>query len=716
MQQIRKNVLSNIVCFIAFNIVFLLPLCVKSQWQVTSPDGKIRATIQLDDSGKPFYSVDFIENVTSNIVTSSKLGLNRNDCDFRNGLIFSGVSTSIINENYVMVTGKKLSLQNQANEITLSFTKCSIFFNIIFRAYNDGIAFRYHFPQTSALTYFVSEENSSVKVSTNGKAWLQKNIAETPANENLFTEVNIGQTSPDFAGWCLPALLNPQNFWVMISEADLNKDYFGSHFAAESPNGEYKFDKPVSSDVTVYTNNAYFSTPMKSPWRVVMIGKTVNTIVESNLVSHLSSPSTISNTSWIKPAMSTWSWWSGWDSSQYPHKMRPHIDLASDFNYPYFSIDSNWDLISESEFTTFRQYAQSKNVKLWIYYNSAGPHNGIDYFRPRDKIHTHALRQIEFQKLVDWGVAGIKVDFFQSDKQELIKLYLDILKDAADYGLLVNFHGCTVPRGWQRTYPNLMTMEGVRGNEYMLISYGEDVPEHKVNLAFTRNVIGSMDATPGVVSYDYHGDALPHVSTNSHQLALVSLFESGIVHLCDFYTKYRALPTMIQSVLSKMPTAWDETKFIEGYPNDYIVLARRKGTDWYISGINGKNTSRSITLTPTFVAQGDYTKQSIADGATQADFLISETTYQTANPIQINMAAYGGFTVVLKAKCLTNLTLANTINSPVVPYKALRIDATNQLNLGANVIYSANQAVLLNAGFSAQTGSVFRAEIGGCVD
>lgn len=701
-----------ITTFIFFVLCFFK---LQAQWQVASPNGKLLTTIQLNGSGEASYKVDFVENTSTNIVTSSYLGLQRNDCDFRSGLSFNSLITSTINENYEMVTGKQLSLQNQANELTLSFTKCNVIFNIIFRAYNDGIAFRYSFPQTSGSTFVVANEYSTVKVSTNGKAWMQKNVELMPANESIITEVNIGESSPDFTGWCLPALLNPNNFWVMITEADLDRNFFGSHIAQNAPNGEYKFEKPVSNDGTPHSNNASFSTPMKTPWRVVMIGNTVKTIVESNLVSHLSSPSTITNTSWIKPAMSAWSWWSGWDSSQYPHKMRPHIDLASDYGYPYFAIDSNWDSISEADFTEFRQYAQSKNVKLWIYYNSAGPHNSIDYFRPRDKIHTHALRQAEFQKLVNWGVAGIKVDFFQSDKQELIKLYLDILEDAAAYGLMVNFHGSTVPRGWQRTYPNLLTMEAVRGNEYMLISYGEDVPEHKVNLVFTRNVIGSMDATPGVVSYDYHGDPLPHLSTTSHQLALVSLYESGVVYLCDFHTKYRALPTMVQGVLSKMPTTWDETKFIEGSPNDYVVLARRKGNDWYISGINGKNTARNLNINTSFAAQGDYIKQTIADGATQADLALSEQTYQTGNQISVNMAAYGGFTVILKEKCLFTKNITQNFNTDIAtPFVGKNIISTSQLTPTAKISFLGEKSVMLNQGFKTQQGAVFKAEIGGC--
>jgi alpha-glucosidase len=693
----------------------LVTIPIFAQWQVTSPNGKIVAIIELNNLGEPTYKVNYIDNTTNTVIETSKLGVNRNDCDFRNGLFLSNSSNENISENYLMATGKQLALQNNANQLTLEFIKCGVQFNIIFRAYNDGVAFRYQFPQSSSSTYSINQENSTVKVATNGKAWLQSNIESTPANEKLVTEVNIGESSPDYTGWCLPALLNPNNFWVMISEADLNRDYFGSHIASSAPNGEYRFEKPIYSDGTNYTNNAFFSTPMKTPWRVIMIANTVKTIVESNLVSHLSSPSTITNTSWIKPGMSAWSWWSGWDSSQYPYKMRPHIDLASDYGYSYFAIDSNWDLMDADSLTIFRQYAQSKNVKLWFYYNSAGSHNGIEYFRPRDKIHTHALRQVEFQKLVDWGVVGIKVDFFQSDKQELIKLYLDILEDAAAYGLMVNFHGSTVPRGWQRTYPNLMSMEGLRGNEYMLINYGEDSPEHKVNLAFTRNVVGSMDFTPGVVSYDYHGDPLPHLSTTSHQLALVSLYESGVVHLCDYHTKYRALPTMVQSFLAKMPTAWDETQFIEGMPNDYIVLARRKGNDWYISGINGKNSTRNITLNPNFIEQGDYTKTIIADGATQADLLLSEITYQSNNSITISMAAYGGFTVVLKEKCLNTKYITQIFDSNIVtPFTGKEIISTSQLLPTAKISFLASKSITLNQGFLVQQGAVFKAEIGGC--
>jgi alpha-glucosidase len=700
----------------------LMPFLTKSQWFVDSPDGKIKTTILLNAVGELSYTVDYLENSTiHSIVLDSKLGLNRNDCDFRNGLIFNTLSTTTIHENYTMLTGKKLKLQNEANELTLTFSKCNVLFNVIFRAYNDGIAFRYHFPETSTNTYTVTAETSQIKVSTNGKAWLQRNTTDYPPYEERVEEYNIGDNAPVGVGWTFPALLNPNNFWVMISESDLNKDYFASHLSAFPTNGVYSFAKPYIGDGVNYSDNAIFQTPMKTPWRVIIIGKTAKTIVESDLVHHLGSPSLISDASWIKPGVSTWSWWSGFQSSTDFNKMTPFIDLASNLGLPYFLVDASWNEMTNGTIPNLVTYANNKNVKIWLWYNSGGSHNAGSYagnIQPRDKMDNASVRRAEFQKIKNWGVVGVKIDFFLSDKQDMIKYYLDILQDAADYGLMVNFHGSTIPRGWQRTYPNLMSMEAVKGAEAILFdnSYRNDSPLNNVNLAFTRNVIGSMDYTPGIVSYKYYDEDLLHNSTVSHELALVSLFESGIVHLCDYYSKYAALPATVKEVLGKMPTAWDETQFIEGSPNNHIVLARRKGNDWYISGINGKNTPKSISLNTNFMANGEYALQSIADGSNPADLAISTINYQTGNSIPINMAAYGGFTVVLKAKCLNELYYTENINSLLMnPIVAKKIIITNSiLTPPANAIFSANQSININPPFEVKKNSVFKAEIGGC--
>ena len=308
---------------------------------------------------------------------------------------------------------------------------------------------------------------------------------------------------------------------------------------------------------------------------------------------------------------------------------------------------------------------------------------------------------------------GIKVDFFMSDKQESIKLYFDILSDAADYQLMVLMHGCTIPQGWQRRFPNLLSSEAVQGAEMLLFKeeFRSTSPPHNVNLVFTRNVIGSVDYTPGVLSID----RVFHNTTSAHELALLSVLETGFTTLSDRVASYLALPAIAKNIISNMPVSWDETKFIEGLPEDYVVLARRKGSTWYVSGINGKNSARSITINPTFLS-GSYEKQTLLDGVDARQISVSQEIYQSGNQISVNMLPYGGFTLVFQSKCLNILTLVNTINSTVSPYKAQQIDATNQLTLGANVIYSANKAVLLNAGFSAQTGSIFKAEIGGCVE
>lgn len=706
---------------IIFHLLIGISFGSKAQWLVTSPDGKIRATIQLNGSGELSYVVDFIENSTIHpIVLSSNIGVNRNDCDFRNNLTFSSLSTASVNEDYTMVTGKRLNLHNEGNELTLTFTKCNILFNVIFRAYNDGVAFRYNFPETSTNTYTVTDETSQIKVSTNGKAWLQRNTGWLPAYEDRVQEYNIGENAPEGFGWVFPALLNPNNFWVMITETDLNKDYFASHISPYPVNGLYSFIKPFIGDGSNDSNNASFQTPMKTPWRVVMIGKTAKEIVESSLMNHLSSPSTVSDVSWIKPGMSTWSWWSGFQSCRDFNKMTPFIDLASNLGMPYFLIDTEWNLMTNATIPDLVTYANNKNVKLWLWYNSKSNVNIGDYpdnYPPRGILNDRNGRRAEFHKIKNWGIVGIKVDFFLSDKQASIQYYLDILQDAAEYGLMVNFHGATIPRGWQRTYPHLLTVEAVKGDEAMLFdgSYKWDSPVNNVNLAFTRNVIGSMDYTPGLVSYKYYEDDFDHNSTISHELALVSLFESGMVHLCDYHTKYTALPAIPKDILGKMPTAWDETRFIEGTPNDYVVLARRKGVNWYISGINGKSTSKSITLNTSFMNAGEYTQQSILDGATKANIITSEISYQTGTTIPVTMSPYGGFTIVMKAKCLTEYYYTENLNSELAnPVVARQIVLTSILNPPAKATFSANLNIRMNPPFEVKQGSVFKAEIGGC--
>jgi len=275
-----------------------------------------------------------------------------------------------------------------------------------------------------------------------------------------------------------------------------------------------------------------------------------------------------------------------------------------------------------------------------MWYNSGGPHNEVPE-QPRGIMDDPDKRRSEFQKLQEWGVKGIKVDFFQSDKPHIIQLYQDIIEDAAEYEILVNFHGCTIPRGWSRTYPNLMTMESVRGAE--VYSFGEEYPDHapwhNTILPATRNVIGSMDYTPVTFSDQKY----PHLTTHAHELALSVVFESGIMHFADRVSAYRALDEEPKAFLRNVPVAWDETRYLGGTPGKEMIIARRKGSDWYIGGINGENSEKAWNIHFDFLGDGNYEVMMITDGESARQMQSFQKTVRNGEAEELSMRPYGGF-------------------------------------------------------------------------
>jgi alpha-glucosidase len=694
-----------------FTSIILLHIQSFANWSIISPNGSIKATVNLNSSGIPSYIVEYLENSTwINVYNPSSLGLNSSYEDFTQGLSFSSMTTQSINESYTMLTGKKSALQNHANQMILSFTKNGKSFQIIFRAYDDGIAFRYIFTDNTAGEYDIYQDQSGFKISIGGKMWVQGFMNYKPSYELNQEEKNVGENSNTGVGWCLPALIQSDNYYVLIGESDLADNYSGSHLG-DYNNGEYRFRMPEPNDGSGNSSTyPRITLPMTFPWRFAVIGKQLSTIVETNMAQHLASPSTISDVSWIKPGVSTWSWWSDFYSPENFNKLKKFVDLADSLKVHYSLVDANWNSMTGGTLADVVQYANTKNIKIWAWYNSAGNHNNYNVY-PRDKMNDRTIRRNEMAWLQSIGVKGIKVDFFDSDKQQFNKLCLDIIRDAADYQLMVNLHGATIPRGWQRTYPNLMTVEAVRGGEMLLFNgqFANESPAHNVNLVFTRNVIGSMDYTPAILG----SERVTHNTTKSHEMALVSLFESGVTHLADSSGNYYSLPPIAQKMLS-IPTAWDETKFIEGIPNDYVVLARRKGLDWYISGINGTNSTRTITLNPSFISLGDYKKLIVQDGVNAQAVVASEGSYRFPNSFSISMLPYGGFTVHLKLTCLDNLTINQVLNQTTLPFIARNIQAINQIYPGVSATFSANNSIILSHGFESQSGSIFKAEIGGC--
>lgn len=701
-------------CLLSFTLI-------AQSWQVLSPNSKIRATIQrIEPDGTLKYYVEYLENnQTQTIIEPSNLGVSRIDQSFNNGLVFENSSTATIDENYTMSIGKQLQLRNNANEITLNFHNSdNSKFQVIFRAYNEGVALRYRFPETSNNTFYVTEDKTTFQIPVNNsKTWIQGYDNFRPVYEKLYENgVNLNQAINQFNGLAFPALFQTPNAWILLTEADLDEKFFASHLSSYFGNGTFSVAAPSPDDGNSYPSYVGSTLPWTMPWRVIMIGKQLSNVVESNLVSHVSKASQIANTTWIQPGISTWSWWSDLGSPTNFTKLKTFIDLAADLNLPYSLIDANWNQMGNGgDINALITYANSKNVKLWLWYNSGGPSN--DYGeQPRDLMHTQAARRQEFARIHALGIKGVKIDYFQSDKQELMKLYIDILKDAADFELMVNFHGNVIPKGWSRTYPNLVAMEAVKGSEAYIFdgSFLPNAPRHHTILPFTRNVIGPMDYTPTIIGW---GRGVEHLTTDVHEIALLNTFESGVTHLVDMVASYTNLPTLAKTMISNLPTAWDETRLVEGFPGTHVVMARRKGENWYISGINGENQARNITLPLSFIATGDYSKQLLSDGAGPRDILTSEVNYQVqaSNTISINMQPYGGFMMVLKrAACQTTHNLTSQIANTVKYEASETIQATNIISSTANVTYDAAKSILLTAGFQTQQGAVFKAYIDGC--
>ncbi|MFY7912393.1 MAG: glycoside hydrolase family 97 catalytic domain-containing protein [Emticicia sp.] len=708
------------LCSVSLYLLFSFTLVAQS-WQVSSPSNKIRAAIQrIEPDGTLKYSVEYLDNnQTQTIIEQSNLGVSRIDQSFYNGFTFENSSTAVIDENYTMSIGKQLQLRNNANEITLNFRNSNNSkFQVIFRAYNDGVALRYRFPETSNSTYYVTEDKTTFQIPVNNsKTWIQGYDNFRPVYEKLYQNgVSLNQAINQFNGLAFPALFQTPNAWILLTEADLDEKFFASHLSSYFGNGTFSVATPSPDDGNSYAAYASSTLPWTMPWRVIMIGKQLNNVVESNLVSHVSKASQIANTTWIQPGISTWSWWSDLGSPTNFTKLKTFIDLAAELNLPYSLIDANWNQMGNGgDINDLITYANSKNVKLWLWYNSGGPSNDQPE-QPRDLMHIQSARRQEFARIHALGIKGVKIDYFQSDKQELMKLYIDILKDAADYELMVNFHGNVIPKGWSRTYPNLVAMEAVKGSEAYIFdgSFLPNAPRHHTILPFTRNVIGPMDYTPTIIGW---GREVYHLTTDVHEIALLNTFESGVTHLVDMVGSYTNLPTLAKTIISNLPTAWDETRFVEGFPGTHVVMARRKGENWYISGINGENQVRNITFPLSFIATGDYSKQLLSDGATPRDIVSSEVNYQvqSTNTINITMQPYGGFMMVLKrAACQTTHTITSQISNTTKYEASETIQATNIISSTANVTYDAAKSILLTAGFQTQQGAVFKAYIDGC--
>lgn len=611
---------------------------------VTSPNQKITVSLvnkQNTNEGEWFLKIDYANKSKINEITPQiNLGFIRSDQEFSKNLkLIKTGKPLLINEQYTVLHGKKSQCSNSANEITVNFeNQGKAKMNLIIRAYNDGVAFRYEFPEKEG-SFVIKDELTSYQIPRATKRWMEKWDMANEALYNAIKDSSIQQT------WSYPALFSASDScWFLVHEAGLDRSYCGSKLSNVADKSRYKITFPDPNDGEGDPNPT-ITLPWKSPWRVFIIGNLAD-IVESTLIDDVSPASVLTKTDWIKPGLVSWNYWSSNHGTMDYKIVCKFADLAATMGWPYTLLDWEWDRMGNGgNLEDALKYINSLGVKPLMWYNSGA----FKWQRstPVDRMLTHENRMAEFAKIKKMGVAGVKIDFFLSEKQSMVKYYLDILDDAAQNEIMVYFHGCVVPRGWARTYPHLMTYEGIRGAEWY--NNGPELtttaPEHNTTVPFTRNVIGSMDYTP----VTFTNSQFPHITSYAHELALSVVFESAFQHMADRPEGYLNLPDEPKNFLRDVPTAWDNIKLISGYPGKDVTIARQKGNIWYVGGLNAETREKTKKVNFNFLQAGiKYKLTLIGDGEHDKDFSVQHLVVDKSSVIDVKMLRRGGFAACLK--------------------------------------------------------------------
>jgi alpha-glucosidase len=623
-------------------------------YEISSPDKNIHVVCDVQ---KAVYTISY---KGESVLKESHLGVVRNDEDFSTNLkVIKASSPKVITDRYTMVNAKKKNITYAATErIIETQTALGKKMNIIFRVSNDGVAFRYEFPEKSADVKKIIREETSFHFMEGTRAWLQpKTESQTgfehtnPSYEDYYKmDIATGTPSPGQNGWVYPALFKYNDIWVMITEASLGRTYCGTALQQNSPDSEYKINFPQEAEVFKdgkATLNPESTLPWQTPWRIIALGD-LKTVMESTLGTDLAMPAKKMDASFINPGKSSWSWIIKKDDSTTFKVTKKYIDFSAEMKWQYCLLDAGWDrLIGYDSVKLLADYAKTKNVGLLVWYNSAGSWNTVK-FTPKDKLLTHESRVQEFSKLKAMGIKGLKIDFFAGDGQSMINYYQDLLDDAAAYGLLLNFHGATLPRGLQRTYPNFMTAEAIYG--YEMITFGQQsanrAPAHSVMSAMVRNAFDPMDFTPMNL---YSIPRIKRVTTAAFELATAVVFLSGIQHYAETPEGMNHVPENAKNFLRSLPNSWDDTKFIDGYPGKLYVVARKSGNTWYVAGINGEGTEKQVTLDLSFIKNGKAKLLTSAESVTgEPSFNETPVALPASGKMNITLKGNDGFVAVFE--------------------------------------------------------------------
>ncbi|WP_454802145.1 glycoside hydrolase family 97 catalytic domain-containing protein [Mucilaginibacter phyllosphaerae] len=612
----------------------------KKDLQLVSGDKLNKITLTLSPQGKLSYQVTRRNQI---IIADSPLGLSCDDQDFESGL--SVVNISVVQqkrERYQLKVGNSKTIDHVFASRSITFKNrqgALMILDLI--AGKEGVAFRYRLGNDTKKLRFVKGEITGFHIAQNAKGWLQPYNAAgkyTPGYEDFYLPVKAGDPivnprNPSI-GWCMPALfnVNSQKNWVLIAESGTDGSYPGCHLKAEAEGGIYhiafaqkdeKYTLPLPEKEHAYPES---NLPWTMPWRTIIIGDNAGDILLSTLITDLAPASKIDDASWIKPGKAAWSWWSHPDDHS-PEIYNEFTDLSADMGFRYTLFDAGWEKANKEGNIIEHAIAKGVQPLVWGY--------SSEYFDAEK-------RKKRFRQLAEMGVKGVKIDFWCSDRQEVMAAIQSVFEDAAKEHLLVNLHGTTVPRGWHRTWPNYMTAEAVLGTESYFYEprFPERAAEQNTVLPFTRNVAGPTDYTPFALTMR----KFPRLNTAVHELATSMIYTSGIIHFADSKEIFDSLPTGVKNLFKEMPATWDKTETVIAEPGKAIILSRQKDALHYIIGLNGSNNTTPVRLNLRKWGKGFSKFRLISEGRDQL-MEFSVKTYPISSAWSYVMAPKGGFIV-----------------------------------------------------------------------
>ncbi len=599
---------------------------------VSSPNGKLHITIS-DQNGLATYAVKYDGQQA---LLPSALGFKADFADFTQKLTITDSKTAKAEETYEMRQVKQSKIHYTANTLTVTFENVQKQkMQVEFFVKDNDLAFRYLIPlpeKNNPKCAYIESEKTAFNLPQQTKTFICPQIdpmkgwerTKPSYEEEYKPDDQINVKSKFGQGYTFPCLFRmeqqiqpeqtakkvkkvkrafkpQQNIWVLVSETGVTSQYCGSHLSDYQAGTGYTIAYPQPGENNgVGATGAAISLPGETPWRTITIGTSLAPIVETTIPYDVVKPLYKASEEY-KSGRYTWSWLIWQDNSVCWEDQIQFIDLAGAMGYEYCLVDGIWDTqIGRERMPLLSKYAQSKGVNLMLWYNSNGAWNDAPQ-TPRNCMNTSIARDKEMKWLKEIGVKGIKVDFFAGDKQETMRLYEDILCDANRYGIQVIFHGCTLPRGWERMYPNFVSSEAVLASENVYFSdyHAAQEPFQLTMHPFCRNAVATMD-WGGVIMNKYlsRDNKSRHArqTTDGFEIATAFTNQAAIQCVAMQPNNLNDLPEIELDFLMRLPTTWDETRFIEGYPGKYVVLARRHGTQWYVAALNALKEPLQLTL------------------------------------------------------------------------------------------------------------------------